>query len=705
VVGALAAVTAVVQQAWKTEHEAVSAGSPLPKPVVPQQLEARVPEFAGRTEELGQLDRWLEESDRPGGTAMIAVIQGTAGVGKTELAKHWAHRVTDRFEHGVLYVDLLAFSATLAPKESARAIQDLLAAFDVPAATTPISLEAQEAKYRSLLATRQVLVVLDNAASSRQVKPLLPSSRGCAAVVTSRSHLDLISAGAHLLPVPLFSEEEARQLLTSRLGADRVAAEPEAVDDIITRCARLPLALAIVIARAVPNRKFTLTALAAELDKERMQALATGEDETSVKAVFSWSYQKLDPPEARLFRLLGLHPGPDFTRPAAASLAAASWPNDAPNPLIKLTRASLIDEHLLGRFTFHDLLRDYAKGESDACDGAAQNAAQLRILDHYLHSAHAAWGHSYPHLQQALTLASPQSGVVPEKPANRDAAQAWFAAEYLVLLATIQLAADTGHPTHAWQLAYAMVPFFERQGHWHDFAATHETALTAARQHQDRRGQAQAHLGVGRARARQRRLTEARTQLQDALGLFVEFGDLAGQSDAHYYLGMTFHSEENYDQALHYLQEASDLAVRGEYREGQATSLSSLGWIYALLGDTAKAIDYSQRSLDLLQDLSDLWGEAATLNTIGYVLRRDDPGQAATYFEQAIQIDKKLGDLYSEAVDFDHLGDARDAAGQDAEAQKAWERSLEILDGFPDVTAISTSYPDKATLRAKLGLA
>ena len=256
------------------------------------------------------------------------------------------------------------------------------------------------------------------------------------------------------------------------------------------------------------------------------------------------------------------------------------------------------------------------------------------MLDHYLHTAQAAWYLSYPHQQQAITLAAPLPGVTPEKPADYPAAWAWFTAEYPVLLAAIQLAADTGHHTHAWQLPHTLVPFFERQGHWHDFAATHQIALTATQDHADQQGQAHAHLGIGQARARIGRPDEARPHLQDALRLFEELSDQAGQSHAHSYLAMTFQTQERYPEALTHLQQAVNLARPGGYPRGLAADLNGLGWVHAIDGNAQQALTYSQQSLALFQDLGDRWGEAASLDTIGYAHHRlGHYQQAASFFE------------------------------------------------------------------------
>jgi tetratricopeptide (TPR) repeat protein len=673
---------------------------------VPQQLPA-VAGFEGRATELEALTSLLEEAARPGGTVVISAIDGTAGIGKTTLAVQWAHQVAGRFPDGQLYVNLRGFDPAGPPVTPAEAVRGFLDAFEVPAERIPVSLHAQEALYRSLLAGRRVLVLLDNAGDTSQVWSLLPGSPGCCVVVTSRNRLTgLIANGARPLTVDLLTDADARRLLARRLDADRVAAQPQAVQQIIARCARLPLALSIVAARAAAHPDFPLTALAEELrDAEgRLPALDTGEAATSVTAVFSWSYEQLSDPAARLFRLLGLHPGPDITAPAAASLAAVPL-TAARLMLAELDHGNLINEPTPGRFTFHDLLRAYATAQTRAHDpGNEQNAALERMLDHYLHTAQAAWYLSYPHQQQAITLAPPLPGVTPEEPADYPAASAWFTAEYPVLLAAIELAAATGHHTLAWQLPHMLVPFFERQGHWHDFAATHHIALTATEDHADQQGQAHAHLGIGQACARIGRLDEAHPHLQDALRLFEELGDQAGQSHAHNYLARTFHTEERYEEALTHIEQAVNLArAHGGYQLGLAAALNALGWVHALLGNDEQALTYCQESVALFQDLGDPWGEASTLDSIGYAhYHLGDHQQAASYFEQALAINRELGNLYSQATDYYHLGDTLHAAGNTTQARHAWQLALNILDQLGDVHRLGTGYPDPDAIRTKL---
>jgi DNA-binding SARP family transcriptional activator/DNA-binding XRE family transcriptional regulator len=450
----------------------------------PRQLPAAVPGFTGRAAHLERLDALLPREGSSQGTAVvISAIDGTAGVGKTALAVYWAHRVADRFPDGQLYVNLRGFDPA-GPVPPDEAVRGFLDALHVPGQRMPVGLDAQAALYRSLLAGRRMLVVLDNARDADQVRPLLPGSSGCLVIVTSRNELaGLVAAeGAHPVPLDLLDPEDAAQLLARRLGADRVAAEPEALASIVRACAGLPLALVIVAARAATRPGLSLAALAAELRQARggLDAFSGTDPVTDVRAVFSWSYRSLSEPAGRLFRLLGLHPGADLTMRAAASLAGV--PAEEVRPLLaELSRARLMAEHAPGRYAFHDLLRAYAAELAAETDPPEERHAALhRLLDHYLHTAYAADAQLNPHRDQ-ITRTPSQPGVTLDEVSNQRHALAWFAAEHATLLAVIERTVTAGCDTHTWQLAWAVTTYLDRQGHWHDWAGVQELALMARR--------------------------------------------------------------------------------------------------------------------------------------------------------------------------------------------------------------------------------
>jgi hypothetical protein len=355
----------------------------------PRQLPAAFRHFSGRQSELAELDLVLDQT--PAGAVPVVAISGTAGIGKTTLAVWWAHRVAHRFPDGQLYVNLRGFDAKTQAMDPGEAVRRFLAALNVPPERIPDDVDAQAALYRSHLAGRRMLLVLDNARDSAQVRPLLPGTPGCLVVVTSRRQLtSLIAAdGAHPLTLNLLTGEEARLLLSRHLGAGRVAAEPAAVTEIVTRCARLPLALGLMAARVAVRPTVPLRLLADELcdTQQRWQTLTDDDTASDVRTVLSWSYQALTPAAARLFRLLGLHPGQDTDAPAAASLAAL--PVSATRLLLaELTQGSLLVEHVPGRYTFHDLLRAYATHLAHMIESEDQRrAAAGRVQHHYMNGS------------------------------------------------------------------------------------------------------------------------------------------------------------------------------------------------------------------------------------------------------------------------------------------------------------------------------
>jgi DNA-binding SARP family transcriptional activator len=408
-------------------------GRVLPRdvPVVPRQLPAFSRYFAGRAAELSTLTAFLERGSGTTG-AVILVIEGMAGIGKTALAVHWAHQAAGQFPDGQLHLNLRGFDASVAPVTPAQAVRILLDSLAVPPEQIPASLDAQAALYRSLLAGRRVLVVLDNARDASQVRSLLPGSPSCMTVVTSRNHLSglIIAEGADPLVLGPLSNTDARQLMAARIGHDRVAAEHPAADAIIALCRRLPLALSVVAARAAAHPGFSLDALARELRDSShagLDALDDSNATVSVRAAFSWSCQQLSTAAARLFRLLGLHPGPDITAAAAASLAGLPSAQ-ARRLLAELACSHLITEHQPGRFTTHELLRAYAAEQAHRQDShAEQRAAVQRMLDHYLHTTYAASQLINPHpVYEAISPGPPGAGITPESLADDAAANAWL---------------------------------------------------------------------------------------------------------------------------------------------------------------------------------------------------------------------------------------------------------------------------------------
>jgi DNA-binding SARP family transcriptional activator len=667
---------------------------------VPAQLPHSMPGFSGRQAQLDQLNELLPSDEHDAaGTIVVTAIAGTAGVGKTALAVHWAHQIRDRFPDGQLYVNLRGFDPAGSAMEPAEAIRGFLDAFAVPPDRIPPDLDAQAALYRTLLADRRVLIVLDNARDSSQVRPLLPGTPLSLVIVTSRNQLLSLVAtdGAQPIVVDLLSPGEARSLLVRRLGTERIAAEPAAVGQIIDSCAGLPLALSIVSARASANIRLPLADLAEELREARggLYALDGGDIHTNIRAVFSWSYNALSPPTARLFRLLGLHAGPDIGLPGAASLIGVPVPQ-ARALLTELTRAHLLTSRGNKRFTFHDLLRAYASELAEANDPAEdRRAAVHRVLDHYLGTAYRADELLRPSRDDVITLGSPSPLVITENLRDRHEALKWFASEYQVLLAALRQAANDGLDVHTWQLAWALTSFFGRSGRWHEAAAFQETALEAAKHLSDPYAQAKSHGCLAYTSTGLRRYDDAHAHLLHALKFYQNLGDQPGQAHALWSLAWVFDQQGSYQEALSHAQQAFELFRAAGHRTGQARALNAVGWFHIQLGDHEMGLMHCQRALDLQREIGDHFGLADTLGSIASADQHLGRHQeAVAHYQEALQLFREFGARHGEADTLSCLGDAYLAYGHPAAARKAWHRALAIF--------FELGHPDASQVRGKI---
>ncbi|MEV4051975.1 tetratricopeptide repeat protein [Amycolatopsis sp. NPDC049688] len=663
----------------------------LPRAVVPRQLPGAVAGFAGRAPQLKELTGLLDRND-------TVAINGTAGVGKTALALHWSHRVADRFPDGQLYVNLRGFDPSGRPVPPAEAIRGFLDALGVPAQRIPAGLPEQAALYRSQLAGRRILVVLDNARDTSQVRPLLPGSSRCLTVVTSRDHLGglIVSEGARALPLDLMTTAEAHDLLASRLGPERLAAEPQAAGDLVELCVHLPLALSIVAARATLAPGLSLAELARQLRdvRDRLGALDIGDTSVDLGAVFSWSYRTLSAAAARMFRLLSLHPGPVISLSAATSLAGTG-PGRARAALAELVKAQLLTEPGPGRFTYHDLLRAYSadRGRREET-GPARRAALHRMLDHYLHTAHAATLLLNPP-NDRLSLTAPQPGAVVDELADDEHAWQWFTTERPVFAAAVDRATDAGFDTHAWQLACSVATFCIRAGHWTPMVATQHVAIAAAERAGDPHGQAWSLRELGRACIRLGRHADARAALQRALALDRRLGDLIGQARSHNNLGIVFYAQGAHPQALEEGETAYALFHAARHRAGQAEALNAIGWMQVQLGNPAEALRSCSRALELHRAVGSRHGEADTWDSLGHAhhhLGRHE--QAAACYHNALELFRKLGARHPQADTLIRLGETHQAAGDTAAAHQAWQQALPILDDL--------HHPDADVLRARV---
>jgi DNA-binding SARP family transcriptional activator/tetratricopeptide (TPR) repeat protein len=674
------------------------AGAPGAAAGVPAQLPLDVRGFAGRARELATLDAILATTGDQPTAVFIAAVAGTAGVGKTALAVHWAHRVADRFPDGQLYVNLRGFDPSGSAVTAAEAVRGLLDALGVPPQRVPATLDGQAALYRSLMAGRRILVVLDNARDAGQVRPLLPGTPGCLVLVTSRNQLTgLVAAeGAHPIPLDLLTAAEARQFLFRRLGSARIDAEPEAVDAIIGACARLPLALAIVAARVATHTGATLAAAAGQLRRLRGQldAFDGGDAATDLRAVFSWSYHTLGAPAARLFRLLSLHPGPEIGETAAASLAGVP-PREARPLLAELTHAQLVAERVPGRYTFHDLLRAYATELALATESDADvRAAQHRMLDHYVHTGLVATPLLRPS-RLPIEMPPPAEGTAIDTIASPADAREWFATDHAVLLAVLEHATDRGFDAHACRLAWALEEYLDMCGRWGELATSHHTALAAAVRLGDAAAQAQIHGGLARTHFRLGRYDEAHTHLAQAVARYHECGDRVGEGNATRNISAVMERQGRYHEALAHIQRSLELYPDDGYTGHRAIALNNIGWFLVRLGDCRRGLQYCRQALALQQEIGDRPTEASTWDSMGYAYHHlGDYRRAAIHYLKAVDIYRELDSRYHQARTLSRLGDTHLAAGKPEAARTAWRIGLAIL--------TELDHPEAEEIRAKL---
>lgn len=659
--------------------------------VVPRQLPTASAYFAGRAAELAVLDGWAEQVPGASGAVVISVICGMAGIGKTALALRWAHEVASQFPDGQLYVNLRGYGPGMGPADPAEVIRSFLGALGVAPWRIPADVDGQAGLYRSMLSDKRVLIVADNARDAAQVRTLLPGAPGCLVLVTSRSPLAGLVAveGARVLNLDVPMVSEAAELLSARLGSDRVAAEPAAVSELIGSCGRLPLALAVVAAHAAASG-WPLAALAARLAdaRERLGVLEHGDPAASVEAVFSWSYRQLGAAAARVFRLLGIHPGPEISALAVASLAGLPS-RTALAALRELADVSLIAEPVPGRYALHDLLRAYAADRAQERDtGVELEAAAHRMLDYYLHTAAAASQALDPG-QETMTLGPPQRGVTPEVITDGDQALAWFAAEHEVLLAIIAQVAEPGFAAYALRLPWAMVCFLQRNGQFHDLADSQRAALACAERVGDQAGQARTHRHLGGAYTELGQADLAHSHLTRAVELSRRLEDQAEEARAHLCLSVLFEHEHQLPDAFSSSLRAVSLAETVGDVLLQAKAFNNIGYHHGVLGDIREGIANCQRALDLVRKIGHPFLEASTWDSLGYIHRRvGDYHEAASSYRQAIWLFREAGARYQTARSLARLGDTYHAAGDTHAARRTWQQALAILDDLPHPEAV-----------------
>ncbi|HEU4426721.1 MAG TPA: BTAD domain-containing putative transcriptional regulator [Pilimelia sp.] len=642
---------------------------------VPAELPVAPGLLVGRQREMDELDRLPEKTAT---AAAVMVIAGSPGVGKTTLAIHWGHSNVRRFPDGQLYANLRGFDPVGAPMLPSEALRGFLLALGVAPYGVPASVDEQAALYRTMLRGRRVLVVLDNARDEHQVRPLLPGSAGCGVLITSRRTLTglVATAGAQIIRLGQLSTAEARELIERRLGRERTAAEPQAMEIVVESCARLPLALSVAASRALARPHLTLRSLAHELRAPdgSLDALASADAMTDVRSVFAASYRGLSPAAAEVFRLLSLHTGPNIAESAAAHLAGTPCVRQA---LHELVYANLITEDQPHRYAYHDLLRAYATELAAADPAEKRTAAQRRLIEYYMRTADSAATMVNAHQIRPSASASATATAI----GDGDQAKAWFAAEHKNLLAATAQAADLGLDVQAYSLAAAVSTYFDLYGHWHDWIRLQEIAVEAAGRLADGTRLGHAYHSLAIACNKLGRHADTDTHIVAAIRTFTGVGDLIGQAHALCARSrILFGRRERPAQALNDAERALALFVARGDLVGQATAHNSISGILHDLGRLEPAWQHARDALRLFQQLGDGRSEADAWDSVGYVHQgRGEHDAAIRCFQQAHELWASANDRLGEAVALRRIGDSLDALGDPAACTR-WAEALQILE-------------------------
>ncbi|MEU4806173.1 BTAD domain-containing putative transcriptional regulator [Actinosynnema sp. NPDC023587] len=637
----------------------------------PRQLPPPPLAFTGRAREVAGLTERLAAA---GPTVVISAIGGSGGIGKTWLALHWAHQHAHRFPDGQLYANLRGFDPSSAPLAPTAALRGFLAALGVTEQEIPPDVQAQAGLYRSLVADRRLLVLLDNAADSAQVADLLPSGPTCTTLITTRQPLTgLVTAhGAHPVTLDVLDDAEARELLRRRLGEDRLAAEPEAAAELVRHCAGLPLALSIVAAHAAVTPTSSLARLATDLRDQAgaLDVLDTGDAGLNLRAVFSVSYRALSPDAARLAELIALAPGPDLSFAAARALS----PDRTAALLRELVNAHLVGESVPGRYRMHDLVRlDAAERGRAALSEDERAAALSTLIDYYVTNAFRRDRVLDPH-RVPIAVDVPEDDSV-----DNASVVAWFEAEHPCLVATQLAAAASGRHRDVVHIAWTMTSFHRRRGHMHALVLLWQQAVEAAALLGDTATLAESHRHLGDAYRNTDREGLGIKHLHIALAMAEADGDVEGQVVANRGLAVAHAEIGDHRTALDHALRTLELVRYVDHPGWQADAHNTVGWYHSQLGQFDQARAQCEAALARSREIHDQDTEGNSLDSLGYIAHRTgDHARAAEYYTLALEIWREKSFTYEEAELLERLGEARFDAGARDLAVEAWERALSM---------------------------
>ncbi|MGK7877316.1 MAG: tetratricopeptide repeat protein [Xenococcaceae cyanobacterium] len=668
------------------------------------QLPPDIADFTGRQEELEKVTKLLRQQANGGPVAVISAVTGMAGVGKSALAIHAAHQLQSDFPDVQLYIDLRGAAGQ--PLEPSEVLAGWLRAWGMDDAAIPKDLAERASAYRSQLADKRALVLLDNARDEVQVRPLLPGGSTCAVLVTSRQSLGALE-GASLLDLDVFPEAEARELLEKLLGRERVQAELEAAAQVLSCCGRLPLAIRIAGGTLKQKPHWRLADYAQKLADERQRLHQLHLSDLDVRASFALSYQELEETEARLFRFLGLL-GADFAVEVAAVLVEVE-PDAAETSLERLLDAQMLDFASEGRYQFHDLMRLFAREQLDQTEAVvSQKAAKQRVVQWYLEQSRTIG---------ALLHAANRRQVAQDRVAEREdlsledvgqtlllAALNWFEQERVNLLTTL----DWADQAEAWDsvvlFALRLVRFFDVRGYWADWEKTHLLALEAARELGDRQSEGLTMMNLGTVYRQQGNWSEAIEFYQQSLPIFQALGDHQSEGLTMMNLGTVYRQQGDWSEAIEFYQQCLLIFQALGDRQSEGKTLANLGTVYLQQGHWSKAIDCFQQSLPIFQAWGDRQSKGLTVMNLGTVYRQQGHwSKAIEFYQQSLPIFQALGDHQSEGITLANLGLLYAQQNQVETAISLWQDALTKLHPdspeFQQVTVLLARPPQRSLLR------